>query len=129
MNKIRLATIIDCEGCVGITNCSEGYKRPQIQISQNERWYVARFKKEFGFGSVHPSGTPNGWQYTAYYIQALIICLTLRYEFEIKREQVEEIIKYYEHKLLNGTVHARKILVSKMKRYSLSFKNGKWIKK
>ena len=116
--KIRLATIIDCEGTINIEKGYQGYPRPRVEVSQNDKEYLMRFKRIFGFGCVSKQNR-SCWQYSVCYIQALIVCLVLHNEFEIKKEKAKEIIKYYEKKL-----HGKrgKVLMTNMRKYSLEYK-------
>lgn len=131
MDKVRLATIIDCEGSIELHDIKykdrkENYKRPFVQATQKIKWYVRRFKNDFGFGGVYPVGI-GGWRYEAYHLQALIICLILKNNLELKRENAENIIAYYEERLRNIQSSSAKRLITEMAKYSLEYKDGRWI--
>lgn len=121
--KIRLATIIDCEGWVALYPVKEKkrwkFKKPIVEVSQKDKWYVKRFKEIFGFGYVYLQKKHNVWYYRATYLQALKVCLILRDYTELKKENMDKIIEYYRDRLKSSSNRTRRTLLTKMKHYEI----------
>ena len=127
--RIRLATIVDCEGHIGIyDHDGKNTNKPVVDVSQNERWYCERFKEIFGFGCVTKK-SGKCWEYVVGYVQALIVCLELVNEMEIKRYKALKIIEFYRQKLVRdkGYCNRRKALLTRLSKYGVSFRDGKFI--
>lgn len=128
LTKVRLATIIDCEGTIAIYKVKEPNKsnnrilcnlRPTISVSQKERWYIEQFKDVFGFGNISNCGKDSKYpQYRAYYIQALIVCIELVDYLQLKRDKAIEIINFYLTKMKGKYYH----IDGKLERYGYSAK-------
>lgn len=127
--KIRLATILDCEGQVGIYDYGgKNANKPIVRMSQNAKWYCERFQKEFGFGCVSKQNK-KCWVYEAGYIQALVICLKLVNDMEIKKAKALEIINFYKRKLCSKKIAKkyRKKTLTWLRKYGLTFKDDQFI--
>jgi len=134
--KVRLATIIDCEGCIGIYKNGNNYI-PVVQADQETKWYVEQFKHVFGFGNLFERKDRRhagdiDWRYGAECIQALIISLILRDELQLKKDKAMEIIEYYRNKLINNDPNYEKRknkLLKDIQHYDVNFdfKNGEFI--
>lgn len=107
--KLRLATIIDCEGSISIYLVKDGnqkYNKPLITVGQKNKEFLEQFRKAFGFGKVAPSGSNLGyWEWTVAYIQAYIVCKTLTGFFQLKQENADKIIIYYENRAKSQYYH------------------------
>ena len=116
--KIRLATIIDCEGSISLYWAKDGeehYNRPIVTATNKQRVFLEQFQKEFGFGRIGRCGPEmKYYSWVACNIQAYIACLTLLDHFQLKRENAKKIIEYYQNRAKSPTYH----LDDKLKRYN-----------
>lgn len=128
--KVRLATILDCEGHIALHLHKRGYKMPVVCANQDSKPYVMQFKHAFGFGCVMERKKKHSWRYQTNCIQSLIICLVLVDELQLKKDKAMEIIDYYKDKLLSDdpTYRNRKEkLLNDIRRYGVDFKGGAFV--
>jgi hypothetical protein len=107
LTKVRLATIIDCEGTIAIYNYNDGrsnFHKPVVDVSQDNVPYLEQFFKVFGFGTICRTGSKDGlhYKYQVCYIQALIICIELYDYFQLKKDKAKLIIDFYINKMNKG---------------------------
>lgn len=122
--KIRLATIIDCEGSIGIWKNRDKYKekifyylKPIVAVGQKNKEYLKQFLNAFGFGRIGKCGPNSNYhQYTACFIQALIICIVLYEYLQLKKNDAKTIIEHYYLKSNGKNYHFNK----KLNRYGFT---------
>jgi len=97
-DAVRLAAIIDCDGCVGVYR--QGVNTvPRITISSKERSFLEKIREVVGFGSIQKAGK-NGAYYELVWQcrQALAIAKFIIHHSWVKKERLKKILDFYGEK-------------------------------
>ena len=103
-DKLRIATIVDCEGYVDVykfVNRGHAYSRPVIIVVNADRSYLENYLlKPLGFGKIFKTTSIKKqlWKFQVTYRKALLLSKLIIEESILKKDKHLEIIDHYKTK-------------------------------